>query len=253
MQQIYKIAWIGLAINLLTYFVLLVGTKILAASYSDLSYSEQRFIDLLSIFNVMILIFIFLEVVNLLVIIKMPRYAKISSFILSMFFPFGAVYFIGCLLSIQRVALSPFSEYQDDNPVPNSAVYFVRDRYRKRAYILGGITLVMLIKGVASIGIMMTAMHYVSYRKKKDRYFFAETEGGFLLTPTAFSKTIFLPYRCIRGVEEREGNIRVSVNLNKKINIVFSKKFIDREDVIKVTALFSQAALNNPNDNIITF
>ncbi|WP_434525924.1 hypothetical protein [Photorhabdus asymbiotica] len=250
MKQIYKITWIGLAINLSTYLLLFAVVKWLDVSYLGLSYQVGSFLDKILMF---ILIFIFLEVVNLLVIINAPRYAKISSFIVSMFFPFGAFYFIGCLLSIQRVALSPFSEYQDDNTVPNSAVYFIRERYRDSAWLWSLGAILLLIHGASGICIMMTAMHYISYRKTKDRYFFAETEGGFLLTPTAFSKTIFLPYRCIRGVEEREDNILISVNLNKEIDIVFSKKFVEREEVIKVIGLLSQAALNNPNDNIITF
>ncbi|KGM28305.1 membrane protein [Photorhabdus luminescens] len=255
MNQIYKIAWIGLAINVLTYFVLLVVIKVAGEGYFALSYQEQHLVAKLSIFNVLMLIFILLEVVNLFVILKAPKYAKISSFITSCFFPFGAVYFIGCLLSIQRVALSPFYEYQyqTGNIIPHSAIYFFRDRYWKRMCILGCITLVMPIKGVNSICMMMTAMHCLSYRKTEGRYFFAETEGGFLLTPTALSKTLFLPYRCIKGVEEREGNVLISVNLNKKINIVFSKKFVARDDLTKVIKLLSQAALNNPNDSIVTF
>ncbi|WP_192900864.1 hypothetical protein [Photorhabdus luminescens] len=255
MNQIYKIVWIGLAINVLTYVVLLVAIKVAGAGYFVLSYEEQHLVAKLSIFNALMLIFILLEVVNLFVILKAPKYAKISSFITACLFPFGAVYFLGCLLSIQRVALSPFYEYQYQagNVTPDSAVYFVRDRYWKRMCILGCITLVMSMKGAMSICMMMTAMHCLSYRKTEGRYFFAETEGGFLLTPTALSKTIFLPYSCINRVEEREDSVLVAVNLNKRIDIVFSKKFVGRDDLIKVIKLLSQAALNNPNDNIITF
>ncbi|WP_165577168.1 hypothetical protein [Photorhabdus sp. RW14-46] len=253
MNKIYKIVWIGLAINVLTYFVFLAAIRVLGVDYSDLSYREQTLVDKSSMVNALMLIFILLEVVNLFVILKVPKYAKISSFIASCLFPFGAVYFIGCLLLIQRVTLSPFSEYQGDNTVPDSAVYFVRDRYWKKACIFSGITLVMLINGAISICMMMTIMHYVSYRKTEGRYFFAETEGGFLLTPTALSKTIFLPYCCINRVEERENSVLIAINLNKKIDIVFSKKFVERGDLIKVIKRLSQAALDNPNDNIITF
>ncbi|CAE16577.1 hypothetical protein CKY12_14745 [Photorhabdus sp. S12-55] len=245
--------WVGLAINVLTYFVSLAAIKVASAGYFALSYQEQYFVAKLPIFNALMLIFILLEVVNLFVILNAPKYAKISSFIASCLFPFGAVYFIGCLLSIQRVALSPFAEYQDDDTVPNSAVYFVRDRYWKRMCIFGCITLVMSFKGTSNICMMMTAMHCLSYRKTEGRYFFAETEGGFLLTPTALSKTIFLPYCCINRVEEREESVLLAVNLNKKINIVFSKKFVERGDLIQVIKRLSQAALNNPKHNIITF
>ncbi|WP_339921751.1 hypothetical protein [Photorhabdus caribbeanensis] len=255
MNQIYKMVWIGLAINVLTYLVLLIAIKVVGAGYFEFSYKEQYLIAKSPIFNALMLIIILLEVVNLFVILKAPKYAKVSSFIASCFFPFGAVYFIGCLLSIQRVALSPFYEYQYQagNITPDSTVYFVRDRYWKRMCILGCITLVMSIKGASNICVMMTAMHCLSYRKTEGRYFFAETEGGFLLTPTALSKTIFLPYGCINRVEEREESVLLAVNLNKKINIVFSKKFVERDDLIKVIKRLSQAAWNNPNDNIITF
>ncbi|CAQ85913.1 MULTISPECIES: hypothetical protein [Photorhabdus] len=249
MKQIYKITWIGLAINLSTYLLLFAVVKWLDVSYLGLSYQVGSFLDKILMF---ILIFIFLEVVNLLVIINAPRYAKISSFIVSMFFPFGAFYFIGCLLSIQRVALSPFAEYQDDNTVPNSAVYFIRERYRDSAWLWSLGAILLLIHGASGICIMMTAMHYVSYRKTKDRYFFAETEGGFLLTPTAFSKTIFLPYGCIRRIEERENSLLISVNLNNKIDIVCSKKFIARDDFNQVIQTLLQAASKNQDDNIIT-
>ncbi|WP_118988153.1 hypothetical protein [Photorhabdus sp. CRCIA-P01] len=254
MKQIYKIVWVGLAINVFTYFILRVAIGVLGAHYSALSYREQALVDTLSILNVVMLIFILLEVVNLFVIINVPRYAKISSFIVSSLFPLGAVYFIGCLLSIQRVALSPFSEYPNDNVAPDPAVYFLRDRYLKKAGIFGGVALLTLIKGASSICIMMAAMHYVSYCKTKDRYFFAEKDGGFLLTPTALSKTIFLPYECIKRVEERESSVLIAVNLNKKIDIVCSKDFIDREALINVIERLSQAASNNQNqnDNIIT-
>ncbi|WP_350307565.1 hypothetical protein [Photorhabdus viridis] len=42
--------------------------------------------------------------------------------------------------------------------------------------------------------VSLAAMNWVSYRRIKERYFFAKREDGFLLTPTALSKTIFLPY-----------------------------------------------------------
>ncbi|MCW7764635.1 hypothetical protein [Photorhabdus luminescens] len=125
MKQIYKIVWIGFAINLSTYFLLLVVIKGFDSNYFGLSYREQSFLDKILMF---MLVFILLEVVNLLVILKAPGYAKISSFITSCFFPFGVVYF----MSIQKVALSPFSEYQDDNRVADSTVYFVRQKYRDR-------------------------------------------------------------------------------------------------------------------------
>ncbi|MCW7764549.1 hypothetical protein [Photorhabdus luminescens] len=254
MNQIYKIVWIGLAINVLTYVVLLVAIKVAGAGYFALSYKEQYLVDKSSIFHALMLIFILLEVVNLFVILKAPKYAKVSSFIAACLFPFGAVYFIGCLLSIQRITLSPFSEYQYQagNIAPDSTVYFLRDRYWKKACIFGCITLVMFIKGANSICMMMAAMHYLSYRKTEDRYFFAETEGGFLLTPTALSKTIFLPYKCIKRVEERENSVLVAIYLNQKIDIVFSKKFITREDLIRIIESLSQAAENNQGDNIIT-
>uniref|UniRef100_UPI0036DD7ED7 hypothetical protein n=1 Tax=Photorhabdus sp. RM322S TaxID=3342825 RepID=UPI0036DD7ED7 len=108
------------------------------------------------------------------------------------------------------------------------------------------------IQGASSICIIMAAMHYASYRKTKDRYFFAEKSGGFLLTPTALSKTIFLPYECIKRVEERENSVLIAVNLNKKIDIVCSKEFIDRDDVNKVIQTLLQAASKNEGDNIIT-
>ncbi|TDB44165.1 hypothetical protein [Photorhabdus khanii] len=201
MKQIYKIVWVGWAINVFTYVILRVAIGVLGAHYSALSYREQALVDTLSILNVVMLIFILLELVNLFVIINVPRYAKISSFIVSSLFPLGAVYFIGCLLSIQRVALSPFSEYPNDNVAPDPAVY----------------------------------------------------SGGFVLTPTALSKTIFLPYECIKRVEERENSVLIAVNLNKKIDIVCSKNFIDREALINVIERLSQAASNNQNqnDNII--
>ncbi|PQQ26862.1 hypothetical protein [Photorhabdus hindustanensis] len=250
MNQIYKIAWIGLAINVLTCFVFLATITVLSADYSVLSSREQYLVDKSLIVNALMVVFILLEVVNLFVILKMPKYAKISSFIVSSFFPFGAVYFIGCLLSIQRVTLSPFSEYQGNNAA-DSAVYFVRDRYWKKACIFGGLTLVMLIHGAINICMMIAAMHFVSYRKTEDRCFFAEKEDGFLLTPTALSKTIFLPYGCINKVEERENSVLVAVYLNQKIDIVFSKKFIAREDLVKIIESLSQAASNNQG-NIIT-
>ncbi|MBS9435187.1 hypothetical protein [Photorhabdus hainanensis] len=251
MNQIYKIAWIGLAINVLTCFVFLAIITVLSADYSVLSSREQYLVDKSSIVNALMVVFILLEVVNLFVILKMPKYAKISSFIVSSFFPFGAVYFIGCLLSIQRVTLSPFSEYQGNNNASDSTVYFVRGRYREKACIFGGLTLVMLIHGAINICMMIAAMHFVSYRKTEDRCFFAEKEDGFLLTPTALSKTIFLPYGCINKVEERENSVLVAVYLNQKIDIVFSKKFIAREDLVKIIESLSWAASNNQG-NIIT-
>ncbi|WP_198672906.1 hypothetical protein [Photorhabdus sp. CRCIA-P01] len=99
---------------------------------------------------------------------------------------------------------------------------------------------------------MMAAEHYFSYRKTKDRYFFAEKLGGFLLTPTPLSKPLFLPYGCIRRIEERENSVLITVNLNKHIDIVCSKKFIDRDGVNKVIQTLLQAASKNEGDNIIT-
>nr|WP_244868995.1 hypothetical protein [Photorhabdus noenieputensis] len=240
--------WIGFAINLSTYLLLLVVITGFDSNYIGLSYREQSFFDKILIF---MLIFILLEVANLLAILKMPRYAKISSFITSCFFPFGVVYFIGCLLSIQRVALSPFTEYQDKNTAPNSVVYFIRERYRDSAWIWSFGAILLLIKGASGICIMMAAERYLSYRKTKDRYFFAEKSGGFLLTPTPLSKTIFLPYECIKRVEERENSVLITVDLNKKIDIVCSKKFIDSDDRNKVIKTLLQAALNNQGDNIM--
>ncbi|WP_339959318.1 hypothetical protein [Photorhabdus tasmaniensis] len=94
----------------------------------------------------------------------------------------------------------------------------------------------------------MAVMHYVSYRKVKDRYFFAEKENGFLLTPTPFSKTIFLPYGCIEQVEPRKNKVIVSVKLKEKIDIVCSTKCIDRAALEKVVNTLSLAASNNQGD-----
>ncbi len=91
----------------------------------------------------------------------------------------------------------------------------------------------------------MAVMHYVSYRKIKHRYFFAEKEDGFLLTPTALSKTIFLPYGCIEQVELRKNKMIVSVKSKEKIDIVCSTKFIDRAELEKVVNTLSLAASNN--------
>ncbi len=77
MKQIYKMVRIDLAINLLTYLLLFAAIEWLDVSYPGLSYQVRSFLDKILIF---MLIFIFLEVVNLLVILKIPKYAKISSF-----------------------------------------------------------------------------------------------------------------------------------------------------------------------------
>ncbi|WP_350307521.1 hypothetical protein [Photorhabdus viridis] len=244
MKQIYKMVFVGFAINVLICLVSLAATRALYASYDDLSYQLQSVVDKLLIVDKVLQVFIFLQIVNLFIIIKMPKYAKISSFIVSSVFPLGVVYFIGCLLSIQRVALFSFTECEN-NPVPDSAVCFLRDEYRYKALIWSGGAILLLIKGLSSTCITMAVMHYVSYRKIKDRYFFAEKEDGFLLTPTTFSKTIFLPYGCIERVEQRKNKVIVSVKLKEKIDIVCSTKFIDRADLEKVVNTLSLAASNN--------
>ncbi|AWK43786.1 hypothetical protein [Photorhabdus laumondii] len=218
MTQIYKMVWIGFVINLSTCLLLLVVITGFDFNYLGLSYRERSFLDKILIF---MLIFIFLEVANLLVILKMPRYAKISSFITSCFFPL------------------------------NSAVYFIRERYRDSAWIWSFGAILLLIRGASGICIMMAAERYLSYRKTKDRYFFAEKPGGFLLTLTPLSKTIFLPYECVKRVEERENSVLITVDLNKKIDIVCSKKFIDSDDRKKVIKTLLQTALNNQGDNIM--
>ncbi|WP_448512039.1 hypothetical protein [Photorhabdus laumondii] len=218
MTQIYKMVWIGFVINLSTCLLLLVVITGFDSNYLGLSYREQSFFDKILIF---MLIFIFLEVANLLVILKMPRYAKISSFITSCFFPL------------------------------NSTVYFIRERYRDSAWIWSFGAILLLIRGASGICIMMAVERYLSYRKTKDRYFFAEKSGGFLLTPTPLSKTIFLPYECVKRVEERENSVLITVDLNKKIDIVCSKKFIDSDDRKKVIKTLLQAALKNQGDNIM--
>ncbi|WP_445493469.1 hypothetical protein [Photorhabdus sp. SF281] len=244
MKQIYKMVFVGFAINVLICLVSLAATRALYASYDDLSYQLQSVVDKLLIVDKVLQVFIFLQIVNLFIIIKMPKYAKISSFIVSSVFPLGVVYFIGCLLSIQRVALFSFTECEN-NPFPDSAVCFLRDEYRYKALIWSGGAILLLIKGLSSTCITMAVMHYVSYRKIKDRYFFAEKEDGFLLTPTTFSKTIFLPYGCIERVEQRKNKVIVSVKLKGNIDIVCSTKFIDRAELEKVVNTLSLAASNN--------
>ncbi|MCC8422258.1 hypothetical protein [Photorhabdus thracensis] len=248
MKQIYKMVFVGFAINVLICLASLAATRELYASYDDLSYQLQGVVDKLFIVDKVLQVFIFLQIVNLFIIIKMPKYAKISSFIVSCVFPLGVVYFIGCLLSIQRVALSSFAECENNNTIPDSAVYFLRDEYRYKALIWSGGAILVLIKGLSSTCITMAVMHYVSYRKIKDRYFFAEKENGFLLTPTTFSKTIFLPYGCIEQVEQRKNKVIVSVKLKGKIDIVCSTKFIDRAELEKVVNTLSLAASNNQGD-----
>ncbi|WP_350307600.1 hypothetical protein [Photorhabdus viridis] len=137
MKQIYKMVFVGFAINVLICLVSLAATRALYASYDDLSYQLQSVVDKLLIVDKVLQVFIFLQIVNLFIIIKMPKYAKISSFIVSSVFPLGVVYFIGCLLSIQRVALFFFTECEN-NPVPDSAVCFLRDEYRYKALIWSG-------------------------------------------------------------------------------------------------------------------
>ncbi|MCT8354487.1 MULTISPECIES: hypothetical protein [Photorhabdus] len=248
MKQIYKMVFVGFAINVLICLASLVATRALYASYDDLSYQLQSVVDKLFIVDKVLQVFIFLQIVNLFIIIKMPKYAKISSFIVSCVFPLGVVYFIGCLLSIQRVTLASFSEYQNDNTESDHTVYFLRDKYCNRAWGWSGGAVLLLIKGLSSICIMMAAMNWVSYRRTKERYFFAKREDGFLLTPTALSKTIFLPYECIERVERREDKVVISVYLNKKIDIVCSNKFIDREALEKVVSTLALAALSNQSN-----
>ncbi|WP_242688821.1 hypothetical protein [Photorhabdus tasmaniensis] len=73
MKQIYKMVFIGFAINVLICLVSLAATRVLYAGYDDLSYQLQGVVDKLFIVDKVLQVFIFLQIVNLFIIIKIPR------------------------------------------------------------------------------------------------------------------------------------------------------------------------------------
>ncbi|WP_240000903.1 MULTISPECIES: hypothetical protein [unclassified Photorhabdus] len=121
MKQIYKMVFVGFAINVLICLASLAATKVLYTGYDDLSYQLQSVVDELFIVDKVLQVFIFLQIVNLLlskcqsmqksVLLSCPVFFHWGWFILSgVYYLFNAWHFLH-FLSVRIIIQSQIERF----------------------------------------------------------------------------------------------------------------------------------------------
>lgn len=239
MSKINKWVWIGLIINLFFLMLLFVCAKDIFSKYSVDGFSVV-------LKNTLVLIFA-LQFLNVFLIIKGPRYATGTSFLLSLFyFPFGVIYYIGCLFSIQTSVLSkytPCSESRNDENVEYT-VHFLSEKHIK-------ISVLFFVFAMASFFVLHIATpvfftlfitHLCAFYQTKKTGFLSERYDDFLIKPTAFSNVVMLNKSGIMEVNAQDGfaEITTSEGLLK-----FNNRYVNKTEFEKIISKLSLTALSN--------
>lgn len=236
-----KWVWIGLAINFFFLALLYFCTGTI--------FHEPRIEALFGVLkNTLVLVF-FLQILNILLIKYGPRYATGTSFILSLFyFPFGVIYYIGCLFSIQQSVFSTYTYTISPEAVSyNNEEYkvpFLMVKIKKRILLWGVLSLVSLFIFSLVVPVFFTLfiMSVCAFYQSRNAFFFSDGCDCFLMKPTAFSDVLVIRKSSIMNVNTQDGFAEV---ITSEGTLKFNNRYVNKTEFEKIIKELSLAALNN--------